>query len=646
MDPKLREKLEHLPTSPGVYLMKGEGATVIYVGKASNLRSRVRSYFSRGDERAFVSLLDDLLTDLEVVVTHNEKEALLLENELIKRHKPRFNVMLRDDKSFICLRLDTRHEWPRLEIVRAHGRKEDGALYFGPYASASSIRETLRVVNRHFQLRICSDSVLYKRKRPCILYQIKRCPAPCVYDVPREEYAQSVRDTVLFLQGKEGELVDRLRERMTAAADATKFEEAARVRDQLFAVERSLERQRTILKREVDEDAFGLFREADHILFYVLHIRSGRVVGGRAFPFSGQEFPDVELLSSFVDLYYDSGSVIPDVALLPIALEDAPAKAEWLSEKRGRRVKVLAPKTGEGADLVALANDNARTAFADHRRSREEMAAIAERLKQRLGLSRLPRRMECYDISNLQGDAVVASGVSFLDGEPDKDRYRHYHVKGISGQNDFAAMYEVLSRRLKRGVAESDLPDLFVIDGGKGQLGAATAAMKDAGVTDVDVVGLAKSRLVDAGRMTRRGQRSYRDDRMDRSPERVFVPGRKDAIVLRQNSPELFWLTRIRDEAHRFAITFHRRQRTARTLRSELDAVPGIGTERKKALLRQFGSLERIREATVEQIASIDGFGPKIAAQVHEALHRDRAHPEILPDGETPANPPPANTHA
>jgi excinuclease ABC subunit C len=611
MDQALKEKLGRLPEAPGVYLMKDAKADVIYVGKAANLRSRVRSYFSRGDGRAFVSLLDDLLADLEVVVTRNEKEALLLENELIKRHKPRFNVMLRDDKSFICLRLDTKHEWPRLEIVRAHGLRTDGALYFGPYASASSIRETLRVVNRHFQLRICSDSVLYNRKRPCILYQIKRCPAPCVYDVSRDDYAQSVRETVMFLQGKEVELVDRLRERMTTASSEMKFEEAARVRDQLFAVERSLERQRTVLSKEVDEDAFGFFREADHILFYVLHVRAGRMVGGRGFPFSGQEFPDDELLSSFVGLYYDGGNLIPDVVLLPMPIEDAPAKADWLTEKRGRRVKVQAPKSGAGADLVTMARENARTSFADHRRSREEVAAIAERLRQRLGLQRVPKRMECYDISNLQGDAVVASGVAFLDGEPDKDRYRHYHVKGVDGQNDFAAMYEVLSRRAKRGLVENDLPDLFVIDGGKGQLGAAMAALKDAGVSGVDAVGLAKSRVIDRGRR----------ESVERSPERVFVPGRKDPIVLRQNSPELFWLARIRDEAHRFAITFHRRQRTARNFRSELDAVSGIGAERKKALLRRFGSLQGVRKATQEEIAEVAGFGPHLAAQVYAALH-------------------------
>lgn len=321
MDAKLLEKLDALPTEPGVYLMKDRRGQVIYVGKAINLRSRVRSYFNRtGDTRVFVSLLDQLLGDLETVLVSNEKEALLLENELIKKHRPRFNVLLKDDKQFISLRLDRTQSYPRLEVVRKYER--DGARYFGPYSSAGAIRETLRVVNRFFRLRTCTDHVLANRKRPCLLHQIGRCPAPCVYPVPQEDYHRSVDEVVMFLEGKAGELVEGLRLRMKRAAQELKFEEAARIRDQLNAIERSLERQKVATTDFKDQDVFAFHREGDRILFYVLWVRQGRLNGGQAFPFGSQEFPDEELIASFVNLYYDQGSFVPEEVLLPLELED------------------------------------------------------------------------------------------------------------------------------------------------------------------------------------------------------------------------------------------------------------------------------------------------------------------------------------
>ncbi|HET9596619.1 MAG TPA: excinuclease ABC subunit UvrC [Anaeromyxobacteraceae bacterium] len=677
MDSALRQKLADLPAEPGCYLMKDRAGEVVYVGKASSLRARVRSYFDagRGDERAFVALLDDLLGDVDVIVTRSEKEAVLLENELIKKHRPRFNIRLRDDKDFIVLRLDERHPYPRLEIRRARQRRDDGARYFGPYSSASSIRETLRVVNRWFQLRTCTDHVLDHRKRPCIMYQIHRCPAPCVYDIAPEEYRQGVVDAVEFLEGREGELTDRLRARMREAAGALRFEEAARLRDQLTAVERSLEKQRVLMADDADRDVFGLYREGPDLVVGVLSMRRGKLQDARTYPFARQEFPDEETLSSFLALYYDQNAA-PDEVLLPIEVEGAWALAEVLSDRRGRKVKLLTPQRGAKADLLEVAARNAAQAFKSWREKDERRDEALAALTRALHLAKEPRWMECYDISTFQGALAVGSGVSMKDGEPDKANYRRYKVKGVAGQDDFAMLHEVIGRRLRRGLAENCLPDLLVIDGGKGQLQAALAAAADLGVPTkpiagnegapfVEMVGLAKSRIVDtANVVTRRrsaasrgrpstplrsAQGERREDategaarladaaegahrgfvaEIERTPERVFLPGRKDPVVLRQNSAELFLLTRLRDEAHRFAITFHRKLRRSRNFQSVLEEIPGVGAGRRKALLRALGSLKRVKEASLEELAAVEGFGPRAARAVWDFFHPPEGAPQ------------------
>jgi excinuclease ABC subunit C len=699
MDAALRQKLDDLPAEPGCYLMKDRASAVVYVGKAQSLRARVRSYFEglrgggqapalhagRGDDRAFVALLDDLLGDIDVIVTRSEKEAVLLENELIKKHQPRFNVRLRDDKDFIVLRLDERHAYPRLEVRRARQRKDDGARYFGPYSSASSIRETLRIVNRWFQLRTCTDHVFDHRKRPCILYQIHRCPAPCVYEIAPEEYRPSVEDAVEFLEGREGELTERLRLRMAEAAGALRFEDAARLRDQLVAVERSLEKQRVLMADDADRDVFGLYREGPDLVIAVLSMRRGKLQDARTYPFRQQEFPDEETVSSFLGLYYEQNPV-PEEVLLPLEPEGAGALAEVLSDRRGRKVKLLTPQRGAKADLLEVAARNAAQGFKSwHDRDERRDEALAA-LTRALHLAREPRWMECYDISTFQGALAVGSGVSMKDGEPDRANYRRYKVKGVAGQDDFAMLHEVITRRLKRAVAEAAFPDLLVIDGGKGQLNAALAAAHDLGVPTkpalgnegipfVEMVGLAKSRLVDYGtarvisgrrRATRfaergtspratgsneetgfaergtspgatgsdegQGQASELVDAADqahrgfvseleRTPERVFLPGRKDPIVLRQNSAELYLVTRLRDEAHRFAITFHRKLRRSRNFQSVLEEIPGVGAGRRKALLRTLGSLKRVKEATLEEISNVEGFGSKAAKAVWDFFH-------------------------
>ncbi|HVS19740.1 MAG TPA: excinuclease ABC subunit UvrC, partial [Planctomycetota bacterium] len=633
--------LDRLPTEPGVYLMKDKKGRVLYVGKAASLRARVRSYFNRGgDGRAFIALLDRLLGDIETVVTNNEKEALLLENNLIKQHQPRFNVKLVDDKNFLVLRLDLKQRYPRLEVRRRLGH--DGARYFGPYHSASSCRATLAVVNRHFKLRTCTDHVMRSRRRPCLQYQIKRCDAPCVFPVAPEEYGKQVQDVALFLEGKDRELLERLQARMKQAALATEFEVAGALRDQIQALQKTLEDQRVVSAELRDQDVIGLYREGPAVEIIVLSIRNGKLLGRRNFSFGGQEFPSDEVVSSFVSLYYDLGSYLPDEVLLPVAIEDAAIKGEWLSDKRGRKVEVLTPQRGTRRRLVELADKNAASSFVTRRNKAEDTELALSRLQQRLSLKKSPHRIECFDISHLQGALTVASMVVFLDGEAAKSEYRTFKIKSASN-DDFASMYEVLSRRFRRARILDDetrasnarrgaareaspseggregppptgragwvVPDLLVIDGGKGQLGTALAALRDAqidtGAQGIDVVGLAKER---------------EDAEGSKQPDRVYLARAKDPIKLKSNSAELYLLARIRDEAHRFAIAFHRKLRRGRTLRSTLDDVPGIGDRRKRELLKHFGSLKKIHEASLEALAQAPGMTMKAAEAVQRHL--------------------------
>jgi excinuclease ABC subunit C len=674
----IEEILSCLPTDPGVYLMKDRRGKIIYIGKAANLRNRVRQYFqpNTGDIRDFVPLLEGIVGDIETVITSNEKEALLLENTLIKRHQPRFNVKLTDDKSFLVLRLDPKAEWPRLEV----GRKirDDGAYYFGPYHSASSCREALRVVNRHFQLRTCTDHVLHNRRRPCLQYQIKRCPAPCVLPVPETEYGEQVRDVRLFLEGKSDELMDRLRLRMKEAAVNMEYERAATVRDQIRALESTLESQRVVSTDFVDQDVIGFHRDGLALELVVLSVRQGKMVGTRSFSFAGQEFPDSEILSSFIGLYYDLSAAPPDELLLPFPIADADLKAEWLSEKREtglrgrpRKVEVLVPQRGSRRDLIELARKNAEACFTSRRNAREDAEATLARLQRRLRLPNLPRVIECYDISHVQGAETVASMVVFVDGKPEKARYRTYKIQRNEGNDDFASMYEVLSRRFRRakevmgdpaaGEASVDdqspwrLPDLIVVDGGKGQLGMAMAAARDVGIDTragigLPIVALAKEREIAAEPTAeatdanappppaRRGRaRSVEPDA--KRPDRIFLPHAKDPIPIRPNSAEMFVLQHLRDEAHRFAVAFHRGQRKRRTLKSALADVTGIGATRQKTLLRHFGSLKKVRDASVDELSAAPGMTRKAAEAVHAFF---AAQPERTP---TPVATTPADAH-
>lgn len=607
--------IERLPVEPGCYLMRDAEGEVIYVGKAASLRARVRQYFgATSDTRYFVRLLDRFLDRIDVLITSNEKEALILENELIKRHQPRFNVELKDDKNFLHLRIDDTVDWPRIDVVRRPRR--DGAKYFGPYHSASKIRSTLKLVERHFKLRNCDDLTFGNRSRPCLQYQIKRCPGPCVLPVDGQEYRQQVAEVVLFLQGRRDELARQLEAKMRAAAADMAYERAARYRDQLRAVQGSLEDQQMVDLRAIDRDVFGLYREGGLLQVVILLVRRGKLVGSRSFGFDRQGTPDAEVLSTFCNLYYNAGNPIPHEVLMPVEPDGMAALQERLEELRETRVRLKVPQRGSGRKLLDMAQTNAEHAFFQARREEAVRDGGLVRLKKRLRLLNLPYRIECYDISLFQGAQPVASRVVFEGGVPKRSAYRHYKIRDVHGTDDFAMMREVLMRRLQRGLSRGDgagdLPDLIVVDGGKGQLNVAVAVFEDLGVAGVDVVGLAKSRVLEGG--------VGPDGAVVRSAERVFLPGVKDPVALRSHTDELFLMTHLRDEAHRFAITFHRKLRVGRNFESALDRIPGVGAARRKALLVHFGSLKRLRSATVEALAEVEGIGPQLARTIHDAL--------------------------
>lgn len=589
--------------------MKDKRQKVVYVGKAKDLKNRVRSYFQpSGDQRRFVDSLPRILADIDVIITKSDKEAMILENTLVKQHQPKFNVKLKDDKNFLSLRIDTSHDWPRVEVTRR--QKKDKARYFGPYHTAKSIRRTLNVLNRYFQLRTCPDSVLNSRSRPCLQYQIKRCPGPCVFDVDRDEYEAHVEDAILFLEGRGAELASGLREKMLSAADELQFELAAHYRDQIASIEKALERQQAVSTDWTDRDVFGMHREGDRVTLQVMWVRKGKLEGARSFAYENQEFPDPEVLSSFLNLYYAAGNFIPKEILLPLELPDGEVEAyeELLGESKSARVYLHIPQRGAKHALVQTANTNAKHSFKDDSTREERNQDLLAKLMQRLSLSGYPQRIECFDISNLQGKQIVGSMVVFEEGEPNKAEYRHYKMKDVASQDDFASMREMLGRRFAK-LADDDAvrPNLVVIDGGKGQLGQAVAVLEDLGIHDVELASLAKSRVDKSG---------FDDTEITRSPERVFRPGRKNPIVLRQNSAELYLLERLRDEAHRFAITFHQSQRRKEALRSVLDDIPGVGKKTKQDLLRHFGSLAKVRGADESALLEVPGVGPQTARAI------------------------------
>jgi len=594
----LDEKLQNLPTVPGCYLHKNAKGEIIYVGKAKNLRNRVRQYFqtSRAMDAKTLELVARIV-DFEFIVTDTEAEALILESNLIKRHKPRYNVMLKDDKSYPHLKLTINEDFPR--IFKTRKVEKDDAAYYGPYLPASLADKTVSLINREFQLRTCSDEVyeIYKRAgRPCMEYQIKRCLGPCQKDLCKpDQYRESVQDVKLLLEGKDKELADELEARMLKASEELRFEQAAKYRDLLKTVRALGEHQKMMGMLDLDIDIFGYYREAHQLSLHLFTMREGRIVGRREFywediPVDG--FNPAEFLGAVLEQYYTIGNYVPLEIHVPVDWDSREALEEVLTEKRGRRVQILDPQRGKKREMIDLVEKNAKLGFDQRFRViKPDWSKVLAELQEILGLPAYPRRIESFDISNIQGAENVAGMVVCEDGEMKKSDYRKFIIKTVEGADDFASMREAVYRRYSRLLKEGkQLPDLVFIDGGKGQLSAAAAALHELGLADLPMAGIVKPR-------GRHEEISH-----------LLVKGREDEpVFLEKTSPVMRLVRIIRDETHRFAISFHRQRRATRDFTSELTSIPGVGEKLKERLLRNFGSLKRVSEATVAELKPFVG---------------------------------------
>jgi excinuclease ABC subunit C len=606
----LSEIAKALPNQPGVYLFKSERGRVLYVGKAQNLRNRVRSYLGGGDGRFRMAQLIERSRDVDVVVTPTVKDALLLENELIKQHKPPYNVRLRDDKQYLALRLHPADRWPRVTEVRKFRR--DGAQYFGPFTSSTALKDTVSNLRRIFPLRSCSDAVFrdYERRgRPCIEYEMKRCVAPCCDLVEKSAYDDLVRGTTLFLRGRSKELVTHLREKMVMASDEERFEEAARLRNRISSVESTVERQSIISQQPIDRDVVGIARQGNEVDMQLLLVREGRVVGTQLYSFSDVKVDDGEVINSFLGQYYggEHGRPLPAEVLTPMEVEDDGGLEALLKEQRGRKVVLRVPRRGALRELMAVATQNAELGLSRRLAARDSIDAALEELREQLGLSETPRRIEGYDVSTFRGSIAVASCVVFEAGEPRKGSYRRYRIREAAPDDDLACLREVFQRRFQR-VESEPLPDLLVVDGGRGQLAVLVAALRDAGLSR-DAIGLSKER--DEQSPSPRVRRSG-----GLKAERVFTPSRVDPVMLAPASRALLLLQRVRDESHRFAIAFQRKLRAKEGMASILEELPGIGPTKRRALLRHLGGLRGVRAANEADLLAAPGISARDAATV------------------------------
>ncbi len=599
----LMEEARRLPARPGCYLFRDRRGRVLYVGKARSIRHRVRAYLTGADERPMVPFLIRAAHTVEAVVTASEKEALLLENSLIKEHRPRFNVKLRDDANFLHLRIDPRERWPRYRLVRSV--RNDGARYFGPYPSAAEARTTLALIHRTFPLRSCTDAVLRSRTRPCLLHQLGRCVAPCVDEVDVAAYRELVDGSLALLQGRGRQVIEALERQMYAASEALRFERAARLRDQIASLRAALQRQDVIDVRRGDHDVWAIYRDGVEGTVALLPIRGGVVGEPRIDTFRQVLDDDGPLLSSLLNTTYRHGC--PPEILVPTLPEDREILEEILTERAGRTVRIRAPRRGRKRRWLEMAAENARMRYlartdeeARHRRAMERLASV-------LRLEAPPHRMECFDNSHLGGTHPVAAMAVFIDGRPARSAYRRYRIRRAPGGDDYAMMREILERRFARVRDGETAPDLLVVDGGKGQLGVALAVLHDLGFQDQPVVGIAKPRTERA-----RGERGTSD--------KLFLPGRRDPLGLRAGDPALRIVQHLRDEAHRTAVRYQRKVRGKADLTSVLQAIPGVGRRRCAALLRHLGSAEAVADASVERLQEVEGIGPALARTIHEAL--------------------------
>ncbi|HEY4716913.1 MAG TPA: excinuclease ABC subunit UvrC [bacterium] len=602
----LIQKLNSAPDKPGVYLLKNSSGRAIYVGKAKRLNNRLRSYFSKeSDTRYQMGVLKQAIADFDYIITGNEKESLILENELIKKYKPKFNIKLKDDKSFVTIRITTNHPFPMIHVLRKP--VQDGSLIFGPYSSARDTRKTLKLLLKAFPMRSCTDDEFKRRTRPCILYEIKQCSAPCVGSISAHEYSVLVKEMVQFLRGKKRELIDSLRGKMLDLSIRERFEEAAQMRDRVLALEKTIESQRIVSSEPADRDVFWVANQSEIFSAAVLNVRQGILQNVSTFYFSNFLFGPEELLSSLISQYYDHGNFIPDELILGMDIPDKRSMEERLGELRGRSIRIFVPVRGERRALVELARMNADSVLEQKIDSAERASEILNEIKAKFGMEKIPKTIEAIDISNISGRHAVGAKVAFVNGCQAKSLYRLYRVKSVQGSDDYGMIREVLSRRIRQGIEENNLPDLMLIDGGRGHLSAAVDVLNMGGVEGMFVAGIAK------------GERS--SSLKQYTEDHFYLSVKANPVFFRNNSSALLLLKRIRDEAHRFAVKYHRKLRNKKLTESVLKEIPGIGPKRQKLLLTAFGSVEMLKGATIEEIKMVNGMTKETATMVYKVLH-------------------------
>lgn len=606
---QLNRQLDRIPTQPGVYLFKDRLGKIIYVGKARHLKRRVRSYFQAGrphDPKTRV--LISRVAALDTIITHTEQEALILEANLIKRHRPRYNVVLKDDKRYPSLRLDPTQTFPRLNIVRKI--RNDGAIYFGPFASSAAVRQTLKFIYKTFKLRRCRNQTFHHRTRPCLNYQMGLCLGPCSMEVDPAVYRAVVDEVVAFLRGRTPTLIGKIKARMKAAADNQEFEKAAALRDKMFALEKTLEKQVSVTSDFKDRDVIAMVGEEDITAVALLRVRGGFLLGSRQFDFDSAVGSDERKMSLFLRQFYTDRQEIPPQILVNHLPDDLQMIASGLSRQRGDKVSIGLPRRGEKSTLLQMAVQNAQKALHECSDRRHGNLELLGRLQKRLGMRHLPHRIECFDNSNLAGTIPVSAMVVFEQGAPSPAGYRHYRLRtGVAG-DDYAYMHEVLHRRLGKGPASDPLPDLLLVDGGKGQLSVALSVLEALGLKDrFAVAGIAK-----------------KNEALGEKTDKIFLPGRANPLQFGKDADLLLFLQRVRDEAHRSAIGYQRKSRGKQSLASSLDGLIGIGPKRKASLLKHFGSMDEIRKATVEELSKVPGISTAIARTVHAALSHDAPH--------------------
>jgi len=598
-----QKKMLHVSDDPGVYLMKDAADEIIYIGKARNLRKRLSAYFKNsGHPDPKTGILVKKIVDFETVITRTEKEALILEATLIKRHKPRYNVILKDDKRYPSLRLDLKENYPSFTIVRKIGL--DDALYFGPFASAYAVRDTLKTINKTFKLRKCKAKDFKTRTRPCLHCQMEGCLAPCCLDVDPAVYREHINEAIMFLNGRTQVLIRKTKKQMMQAALVQEYERAARLRNKIISLEKTVEKHVAVITDFKDRDVFAITSVNDISLVSVFIVRGGFLRGTRHFDFSEVMASDHEILGAFIRQYYEKNRFVPEEILVSEKLEDARLIEDVLSNLKGRKVSILYPQKGKKVELAKMAVNNAEKELRDLIASRTAEMDVLKRLQKKLHLAKFPDRIECFDNSNISGTEPVAGMVVFEKGKPLKSAYRKYRIKTVSEHDDYAYMSEVLRRRFGRGEASKPYPDLLMVDGGKGQLNIAVSVVADLALMgEVEIIGIAK-----------------KDEKKGEQRDKIFKPGRVNPLNFGREGDLLLFLQRIRDEAHRFAITFHRKRRHKTSLQSALDMVPGVGKQRKATLFRHYKSLKKIRAASPEELSALPGISRRLAEQILHTL--------------------------